>query len=117
MASSTNSSTAVPTSSDLPHFAIGRLANTRYNRTSAARRDAWLEHVPASSSYDAVALAKKTEEAMRSDSSAQVHKAMRADYVAFCARVGVDPFLVTSTTAAHVANFYKYRTKNFRLGL
>ena len=105
MASSTNSSTAVPTSSDLPLFAIGRLANTRDNRTSAARRDAWLEHVPASSSYDAVALAKKTEEAMRSDSSAQVHKAMRADYVAFCARGGVDPFAVTSTTAAHVANF------------
>ena len=117
MASSTNSSTTVPTSSDLPPLAISRLANTRDNRTSAARRDTWLEHVPAASSYDAVALSKETEEAMRSESSAQVHKAMRADYVAFCARVGVDPCVVTSSTAAHVANFYKYRTKNFRLGL
>jgi len=64
-----------------------------------------------------VALSKETEEAMRSESSPQVHKAMRADYVAFCARVGVDPSVVTSSTAAHVANFYKYRTKTFRLGL
>jgi len=98
-------------------LAISRLANTRDNRTSAARRDTWLEHVPAASSYDAVALSKETEEAMRSQSSAQAHKAMRADYVAFFAHVGVDPSVVTSFTAAHVANFYKYRTKNIRLGL
>jgi len=65
----------------------------------------------------AVALSKENEEAMRSKRSAQVHKAMRADYVAFCARVGGDPSVVTSSTAAQAASFYKYRTKNFRFGL
>ena len=98
-------------------LAIGRLADTLDNRTSAGRRDAWLEHVPSASAYDAVAIAKNNEEAARSESSAKVHHAMRADYLAFCSRVGVDPTLVSASTAAHVANFYKFRTKNFKLGL
>jgi len=98
-------------------LAIGRLADTLDNRTSAGRRDAWLEHVPSASAYDAVAIAKNNEEAARSESSAKVHHAMRADYLAFCSRVGVDPTVVSASTAAHVANFYKFRTKNFKLGL
>ena len=96
---------------------MSRLADTRDNRTSAARRDGWLEHVPSASTYDAVALAKETEEAVRFDSSAKLHKAMRADYLSFCGRVGVDPKDVSASTSAHVANFYKFRTKNFKLGL
>jgi len=96
---------------------MSRLADTRDNRTSAARRDAWLENVPSASTYDAVALAKETEEAVRSESSAKLHKAMRADYLALCGRVGVDPNDVSASTSAHVANFYKFRTKNFKLGL
>jgi len=42
---------------------------------------------------------------------------MRADYIAFCSRVSVDSNLVSASTAAHVANSYKFRTKNFKLGL
>jgi len=98
-------------------LAIGRLADTLDNRTSAGRRDAWLEHEPSESAYDAVAISKKNEEAARSESSAKVHHAMRADCLAFCSRVGVDPTLVSALTTAHVANFYKLRTKNLKLGL
>jgi len=98
-------------------LAISRLAETLDNRTNAGRRDAWLEHVPSASAYDAVATAKKNEEAARSESSAKAHHAMRADYLASCSRVDVDPTLVGAATAAHVASFYKFRTKNFKLGL
>jgi len=42
---------------------------------------------------------------------------MRADYLAFCAALGVNPTDVSASTGAHVANFYKNRTKNFKLGL
>jgi len=94
-----------------------RLADTRDTRTSAARREAWLEHVPSASTYDAVALAKTIGEAVKSDSSAKLHKAKRDNYLAFCGRVGVNPQDVSASTSAHVAIFYKSRTKNFKLGL
>jgi len=42
---------------------------------------------------------------------------MRADYLAFCAALGVNPTDVSASTGAHVAKFYKTRTKNFKLGL
>jgi len=96
---------------------IGRLAHTLDNRTSAGRRDASLEHVPSASAYDAVAIAQKNEDAALSESSAKVHHAMSVDYLSFCSRVGVDPTLVSASTSAYVANFYKFRTKSFKLGL
>jgi len=70
--------------------------------------------VPSASAYDAVAISKKTEEAARSESSTKVHDAMRADYLAFCPCVGLDPTLVSASTAAHVAKLLQASYKELQ---
>lgn len=108
-------STRVPEGDCAPRQS--RIAGTADGRASAARARGWMDALPEAADYNAVAIAKETKEAGRSDSSKKVHKAMRESYLAFCAHLKVDPSVVDQTTAAHVANFYKFRTKNYELGL
>jgi len=77
---------------------------------------AWLSLAPSANTYDPVASTAAVVETARSQSSSEVHKRTRKEYLEYCAKVGVDPFKVNATTAAHVATFYKVRTKNFELG-
>ena len=76
-----------------------------------------MDNLPSPDAYDAIAISKSTKEAGRSLSSSKVHAGMWAGNLAFCKHRKVDATKVDPTTAAHVANVYKCRLKNYTLGL
>jgi len=82
-----------------------RLAGLQDGRTSAARSVAWLTLATSANTYDLVVSTAAVVDTARSQSSSGVHKRTRKEYLEYCA------------TAAHVATFYKVRTKSFELGM
>jgi len=94
-----------------------RLDGSQDGRSSTARNVEWLSLAPSAKDYDPVASTAAAIETARSQSSSKVHKRTRKEYLDFCSKVGVTPTKVDATTAAHVATFYKVRTKNFELGI
>lgn len=83
-------------------------------RSSGIRSRDWCS--PASSgAYDPCGEARARRAASLGESSRQKHKSMIADYERFSGSRGVNPKVVSSVTAAHVANFYKKRLHDFEL--
>lgn len=89
----------------------------RKDGRTGARRPTWLVAAPDASGYNPVTDAAGVVEAGRSASSKSTHAGIKADYLDFCHKTGVHPTKVDETTAAHVANFYFSRTRQWALGL